>query len=922
MVEEIEGIENMSTEKGEIKVNISGIRGFLSNKKVQIGLTLLIFLLILISSMSIRLAGLPNLVDQTTGKYVMADPDAFYEYRVAQTIVNQGDISGVDPMRNPGLNITYTQEMLPKVLAFSYNILHSLKSSVTLDYVDVVYPIYAFAFSLIFFFLLCWHLSKSKVFALLSSLLLAYSPVYLQRTGAGISSHEALGMVFFFLTLLIYSVATERYKKNWKWSVGLGIATGISLALSLFSWAGGSNFVLMIFSVFMLTYYLFGMSNEEVGTKKKFIIFNFTWMAASVMVMPMFNYPFSSMFLRFLSNFGLLAPFSLVLMIVDLALEKYPHKIKLGQSKYRILYSAVATVILGFLGLILMGRNPVSMISGIISQLLRPFGQERVALTVAYFAQPYLMDLISNISKSIFWIFFLGVIFVGFEFGKHISSKKDRIYFYLIWILSFSGILFSRFSSSSMFNGTSFISKAVYLLAFVILGSYLFWLYINKRFHVDGRVIFLFAWMLIMLISTRSAVRVIFIVTTFVFVLVPFFFIKSYEYGKKSKDELLKYVFYFLSAISLILILAFVFGNPVTGASGTYQAIAYSASHSGPITNDQWQKAMSWVRESTPEDSVFVHWWDYGFLVQTLGERTTIVDGGNSNVYWDHMVGRYVLTESNPDATLSFMKSHNVSYLLIDPTDLGKYPAYSKIGSDDNWDRFSVIQPMVADSSQTRESNSSTIRIYQGGTGVDEDIIYDYNGTQLFLPGPTYDNVGNPNYNSVMIGAIVETSNANSQLSLKQPNAVFVYNNVQRSIPIRYAYFDGNLVDFKTGINAAIMIVPSVSQGSSGNLQIDPLGAAVYLSNKTMNGLFVQLYLMGDPLHKYPTIKLVNKQDDYIVNLLKQQGANIGSFIYFNGFRSPLEIWQVDYPSNIIAREEFTRPSGKYAEFDDLTFTA
>ena len=25
---------------------------------------------------------------------------------------------------------------------------------------------------------------------------------------------------------------------------------------------------------------------------------------------------------------------------------------------------------------------------------------------------------------------------------------------------------------------------------------------------------------------------------------------------------------------------------------------------------------MSWVRENTPEESIFVHWWDYGYWVQ------------------------------------------------------------------------------------------------------------------------------------------------------------------------------------------------------------------------------------------------------------------------------------------------------------------
>jgi len=38
---------------------------------------------------------------------------------------------------------------------------------------------------------------------------------------------------------------------------------------------------------------------------------------------------------------------------------------------------------------------------------------------------------------------------------------------------------------------------------------------------------------------------------------------------------------------------------------------------------------MSWVRENTNPGEVFVHWWDYGYWVEYLGERPTLADGGH-----------------------------------------------------------------------------------------------------------------------------------------------------------------------------------------------------------------------------------------------------------------------------------------------------
>ncbi|MGA2130346.1 MAG: hypothetical protein ABSG05_01885 [Candidatus Pacearchaeota archaeon] len=920
---EIEGTDSQK-ESNSIEINTKGVeRGwekttsFLKKKNVQIIITLVLFALILFSSVSIRLSGLPNLVDVTTGHYVLADPDAFYELRVAQTIVNTGNINGIDSMRNPGLNLTYTQEMLPMALANAYKILHSVNSSITLDYIDVLYPVVAFALSLIIFFILCWYFTKSKALSILASLMLAYSTTYLERTGVGISSHEALGMIFFFLSLLIYFISVNSYKKNWKNTIIWGVATGVSLALSLFSWSGGSNFLVMIFPIFAVTYYLFGIRDEDKTVKKRFIGFNFIWVFSAILMMPIISYPISTMTSRLLSNYGVAVPFAIAFMAIDYFLENYSHKIKAGQSHYRILYSLCGTILLGIIGLIGLGKNPLNVISDIYTQLIYPFGHERVSLTVAYFAQPYLNDIISQIGSSLFWVFFLGLILIGVEFGKNISKGKYKTYFYIIWILAISGMLFTRISSSSFFNGTNFISVSLYILSFLILGSYLIILYLKEKFTIDNKTIFLFSWMIVMLMSARSAVRVLFIIMTFIFIIAAYFTIKIYEYGKKAKDNSWKYLFIGLAFIALLITLFFVFGNPLTGTPGSYQNAVSSEKYSGPITNQQWQYAMSWVRNSTSPDSVFVSWWDYGYLIQTLGNRTTVVDGGNANVYWDHMVGRYLLTEPNANASLSFMKTHNVSYLLIDPTDIGKYSAFSTIGSDvSGQDRASYIPSMALNPSQTQETNDSEILFYQGGLSLDQDIVYNQSdGSVVFLPKQT----------TVLAGIIVQAKNNGNSLSLSQAQAVFINTQSQKqiSIPLRYAYFNNKLADFGGGLDAGIDIISSVAQTSTGSIQFNSMGALMYLSPKVFNSLFAQLYMMNDPFNKYSTIKVANLQEDPLVSSLKAQGASIGDFIYAGGgVRAPLEIWQVSYPSYIISRPEFMSTSGQFAAFDNLTFVS
>jgi hypothetical protein len=300
-----------------------------------------------------------------------------------------------------------------------------------------------------------------------------------------------------------------------------------------------------------------------------------------------------------------------------------------------------------------------------------------------------------------------------------------------------------------------------------------------------------------------------------------------------------------------------------------------------------------------------------------MANRTTILDGGNTNAYWNYMMGRYVLTTPKPETALSFMKTHNTSYLIIDPTDLGKYAAYSKIGGNKEQDRYSSIPQLVEDTKQTTETAKGIRKVYVGSTFVDEDI--NYNGT--FLPGPTYNEYELPTYKSYFLGIIMEYSSDNGSYEIKQPIGVFIYNNKQYQLPIRYVYFEGKIIDFKSGINSTFRIVPSLVQNANGGVNMDYLGAGIYLSERVQKGLFARLYLMNDVYNQYPTVKVAHSEDEYIVKALKAQGVNLGEIVYFNGLRMPLKTWKVEYPYNIIANEGFMAESGEYGAADSLKTT-
>jgi hypothetical protein len=473
------------------------------------------------------------------------------------------------------------------------------------------------------------------------------------------------------------------------------------------------------------------------------------------------------------------------------------------------------------------------------------------------------------------------------------------------------GIVFSKYSETSPLNGNSFISSVFYFVPLIFFWGYFIWLYFKEDFEFSNIQTFIFAWMFFTIITGRAAVRMFFAITPFVCFMAANFVINLFHNWKKSKDETFRIVIILLFIISIIASAFFI--------NSSYKIISQQAQYIGPSANLQWQKAMEWTRNNTDNDSIFVHWWDYGYWVESLGERRAVADGGHfQGEEGIHRIGRYVLTTTHPETALSYFKTMNTDYLLIDPTDLGKYPAYSRIGSDENWDRYGMLPLGVLDPSQIMESKNSTTRLYRTNGVIDEDLNMQINNVSIFLPGPTYDSEGVPSYKAG-IGGILLTNQADKVL---QPEGVYYYNGQQYKIPIRYLFVNGELHDFKTGFEAVMMIIPSIETTSSG-MSINPMGAMIYLSPKVSQSLFAQLYLMNDPLKKYETINLSHVEEDPIIESIKASGTNfIGNFLYYNGFRGPIKIWNTEnIPSNIEIKSEFYAPfDGDYAGLDNLEF--
>ena len=869
---------------------------FLKQKKDWI--VYLILALIVYISVYIRTRNISKLKDITTGTWTLGpDLDPFLFLRWAKYIVANGSLMAHDAMRYVplGYNTAGEMKLLAYMIAWFHNFLTMLGGSNSVTYSAILFPAVMFALTSIAFFLFTRKIfyKESKelrnVIALIATAFFVLIPSLLPRTIAGIPEKESAAFFFMFMTFYLFLEAftSEKLKRGLIFSV----LAGISTALMALVW-GGVIYIFFIIPSSVLIAFLLGKID-----KNKFLIYS-SWIISSFIFMMPFSsrYALKNLIVSLSTGFGISILFILgvgILMVRSKKIEGISKKLKLPQEIFSFIFSFLILMILAlmFLGSGFLYEQVMEFKDSLVVPVTDRFG-----MTVAENRQPYFKGewegefgpMFSGI-PLFFWMFILGSVALFNYLIKNLE-KKEKIILTITYFVFLICLIFSRYSSSSILNGVSGTSLFMYFGGWLLfLGSFVY-IYC-KRYKKNKQDVFKefnFSYILYFmvfalgLIGARGGIRLIMVLGAVSPVAAAFLVAKTSQSYIKEKRETLKL---FIGIIALILIIASIFTIWTYYKSDKYTAGSYAPG----VYQWQWQKAMQWVRENTSQGAVFAHWWDYGYWLQSIGERATILDGGNALGYWNHLLGRHVLTGSDERIALEFLYAHNGTHLLIDSTEIGKYTAFSSIGSDENYDRFSWISTFLMDERQTQETQNETVYVYTGGISTDEDIVWQENGKEIFLPRK---NAG--------IGAIILKKSQAGQIL--QPQAIFVYNGQQYVIPLRYAYFNRELHDFGSGLDAGIFLFPSLNTLQDGRLNMNEIGAMFYLSRRTIHSHLANLYLFDK---KSDYFKLAHTESNLFIENLRQQGVDPGEFVYYQGFQGPIKIWEVNYPKDIKLNPDF-----------------
>jgi dolichyl-diphosphooligosaccharide---protein glycosyltransferase len=125
----------------------------------------------------------------------------------------------------------------------------------------------------------------------------------------------------------------------------------------------------------------------------------------------------------------------------------------------------------------------------------------------------------------------------------------------------------------------------------------------------------------------------------------------------------------YLFKISYVIIILFLFTLPLVFpennnwiSSIDSPPIIFTGATSNPPTND-WLETLEWIKLNTPENAVIASWWDYGYWIQTMGERASLADNSTTNDHIIKNIARMLL--SMPDDSWNMLQKMDADYVLV-----------------------------------------------------------------------------------------------------------------------------------------------------------------------------------------------------------------------------------------------------------------
>jgi dolichyl-diphosphooligosaccharide--protein glycosyltransferase len=81
------------------------------------------------------------------------------------------------------------------------------------------------------------------------------------------------------------------------------------------------------------------------------------------------------------------------------------------------------------------------------------------------------------------------------------------------------------------------------------------------------------------------------------------------------------------------------------------------------VTSNDWIDTMQWIKNDTTQSAVIAAWWDYGYWITTLGERTTLADNATINMTRIENIAKVFFSDEKTGWQM--LKDMGADYVLV-----------------------------------------------------------------------------------------------------------------------------------------------------------------------------------------------------------------------------------------------------------------
>lgn len=547
--------------------------------------------------------------------------DPFFNYRATQYLLDNGlnayvhwhdDMSwyptGRDVFATAQVPLHVTDAVLYKIFG----------GGMSLYDFTIIFPVVFGSMTAIVIFALVRVLGGTSA-GLFASLFFAISPPIIVRGTIGWFKSEPLGL--FYGLLGVYLFLSGLKSENKKIAISKLVGGGFFLAVGFASW-GGIEF-------FLLPLGLFFVALPFIRKDHKFLLWAVPLFVAITMVIAggLFARP-GPAFVFGVRGLAMIGP--AILLVVIILIQKY------SKEQHRIRNSLLVLAALLVIGGVVLASSSTHSVSFRYLNAINPFltSEDPLVDSVAEHATPTLAQNFSYF--SILMLFAgLGIWLVfrkrnGDANSSRFSIRNEMIVFALIIgiVGAYAGSTFSRLE---LLTATSVIILSSIGLA--ILTADIF-----KRQNA------------------------------------PVKFVESSKKGSGSKKEVptkktsellgkIPKIAFVVVVVALLLVPALYPANANWISITKSPPTILNGGSNFAISTSDWPDALNWIKTNTPKDSVVASWWDYGYWVQTLGERKTLADNATIDTNVIANIARMLM--ASPDEAWKMLNKAGANYVLV-----------------------------------------------------------------------------------------------------------------------------------------------------------------------------------------------------------------------------------------------------------------